>query len=314
MEATAGRPGYPGSTGSGTGIGGHIHQLLALATALARTATPSFAGTGPATAPASTGPATAPASMAEGSSGVGRAPFGLELGALSDTESMDWAQTLEHLSRLLAGLGVQAAADLADRVRAGRYDKDGFRTPAELLTSSLKLGRGEAHRRLRLAEHLLPATDGLTGTITAPTQPVLAAAFFAGDVSLEQALIISSFTDEATHLAQAGQIPEGTDRELEETLTSYALVEPPDFLRPLGLQAVNLLNPDGQRPTEGELLAKQGIFFRRPHRGLVGFDGHLTILQYETMLASIDSATNPNQHKHKHRHRHRRRQRQRQQC
>ncbi|WP_186760811.1 hypothetical protein, partial [Arthrobacter alpinus] len=104
MEATAGRPGYPGSTGSGTGIGGHIHQLLALATALARTATPSFAGTGP---------ATAPASMAEGSSGVGRAPFGLELGALSDTESMDWAQTLEHLSRLLAGLGVQAAADLA---------------------------------------------------------------------------------------------------------------------------------------------------------------------------------------------------------
>ncbi|MHA7306939.1 HNH endonuclease signature motif containing protein, partial [Arthrobacter sp. TMN-49] len=104
-------------------------------------------------------------------------------------------------------------------------------------------------------------------------------------------------TEDAGHLAAAGRIPAESADELEATLTGYAAAEPPDFLRRIGTRAVTLLDPDGQQPTEGELLAKQGIFFRQPRRGMVHVDGHLSVAQYETLMSAIGWATNPNNHK-----------------
>ncbi|WP_345476000.1 hypothetical protein, partial [Microbacterium pseudoresistens] len=123
------------------------------------------------------------------------------------------------------------------------------------------------------------------------------AAFFAGEVSADRALVVCSFVDEAAHLVQGGRIEVGEVRRLEETLSGYARVEPPEFLRRIGARAVNVLDPDGQEPTEGELLSRQGIFFRRPRRGLIGFDGHMTIVQYEKLMSSVAWAANPNKHK-----------------
>ncbi|WP_054010307.1 HNH endonuclease signature motif containing protein [Arthrobacter sp. ERGS1:01] len=283
MEATARTPGHPGSTDGKRDLGGHVHQVLALAAALSRAAVPTPAHT----------PGSDEADCQYSTLGT---PFGLDLGSLSDASVVDWAQNLEHLGRFLVGMQVQAAGELADRALAGRFEQAGVKNPAELLTVSLNLSKAEANRRLRLAEHFLPSTNFLTAVTTPPAQPALGAAFFAGDVSSEQALIISAFTDEASHLADAGRIPEDKVRELEETLTVYATNEPPDFLRRVGLRAVNLLDPDGQRPTEGELLAKQGIFFHHARRGMVHFDGHMTVAQYETTMAFIGSSTNPANH------------------
>ena len=273
-------PGSPGSTRHGNGAGEHIHRLLDLAASLARAAAY----------------ATAPVPDPDAGVRAASVPLGLELGSLTDSELVAWAQTAEHLNSFLQGVLVQAAGELATRTRAGRFAAKGVTDPAGMLVQSLKLGKAEAHRRMRLAGHLLPVPDAITLAAAPPLQPALGAAFFGGQLSIEQALIVSGFTDDAAHLANAGRIDPGVVTELEDTLTEYARDEAPDFLRRVGVRAVNLLDPDGQKPTEGELLAKQGIFFRHARRGLVHFDGHLTLAQYEQMMAGIGQATNPRDH------------------
>ena len=261
-------------------MGAHIHQILRLAAALALAAS---AGSSHSAAGAA----------ADGSV---TAPLGVDLNGLTDAQAISWGQSLEQLDNILSALQVQVAGVLAARTRASRFSDAGFTKPVALLTASLKLGAAEASRRLRLAEHFLPVTDLLTTVTTPPDQPILGSAFFRGELSSEQALVVSAFTDDAGHLADAGRIPAQTARELETTLTGYALDEPPDFLRRIGTRAVTLLDPDGQQPTDGELLAKQGIFFRNPRRGMVHFDGHLMVSQYETLMSAIGWATNPNSH------------------
>ncbi|PYI65324.1 hypothetical protein CVV68_18645 [Arthrobacter livingstonensis] len=311
MEATARTPEHPGSTREVRGTGWHVRRLLALAESLTRSATAAASGSrapgaGPASgaAAASDGadpsktnsgtPAdTGPAGPGPAGPGVG-VPIGVDMDALSDAQAVTWAQDLEQLGCFLAALQVQAAGDLAGRVRASRYH--GIKYPSELLAISLKLGRGEAGRRLRLASKFLPVTNPLTLVTTAPEQPTTAAAFFSGQLTADQALTASRYTEEARHLADAGRITGDTACEVEESLTGYARTMDPDSLARVGLRTVNTLDPDGQQPTEGELLAKQGITFRQPRRGLVHFEGWATVPQYETWMAGIASAANPRQH------------------
>ncbi|MGO2540617.1 MAG: DUF222 domain-containing protein [Specibacter sp.] len=280
MEATAKVPGQPGSAQDGSVAGEHIHQLLGLAEALLRTA--------------ATEHATPSHSTAEELPLVS-SPLGMELGSLTDDEAVAWAQNLEHLNRHLQGLLVQAAGELSDRVYAGRYEETCARKPTELLTSSLKLSRAEAARRIRLAGHFLASTDPLAQAAPTPSQPILGSALFTGRISAEQALIISGFVDEAARLADSGRIPADTPRGLEEMLARQAEDEPPDILRILGRHALALLDPDGQKPSEADLVAKQGIFFRRPRKGLIHIDGFMTIPQYEHLMGGIGWASSPKQ-------------------
>lgn len=105
--------------------------------------------------------------------------------------------------------------------------------------------------------------------------------------------MVSRFTDDAAHLAGGGRIDPAQVTEVEETLTTAATVQAPDFIRRLGVRILGNLDPDGQEPTHGELIAKQGIIFHQPRRGLIHFDGHMTVPQYEHVMTSIGSATNP---------------------
>lgn len=258
-------------------MGQHIHQLLRLAAALAPSP-------------------CADSACADSEEPSVAAPLGVDLAGLTDAQTIAWGQSLEQLQHTLSALQVQAAGDLAARTRAARFSDAGFTKPVALLTTFLTLSAAEASRRLRLADHFLPVTDLITTVTTPPAQPILGSAFFSGELSQEQALVVSGFADDARHLADAGRIPAQGAQDLETTLTSYAKEEPPDFLRRIGTRALNLLDPDGQQPSDGELLAKQGIFFRSPRRGLVHVDGHLTVSQYETLMSAIGWATNPNGH------------------
>jgi hypothetical protein len=285
MEATAMMPGQPGFPQEGKAAGEHIHQLLGLAASLVRTSV--SVGTAAGTTAVGTASAGSPAVQPLAST-----PLGLQLGSLTDDEAAAWAQNLEHLNRHLQGLMVQAAGELAERVASGRYHEVGARTPAEYLSSSLKVSRAEANHRIRLAEHFLPVTDSFTHAVAPPRQPVLGSALFSGRISAEQALIVSEFVDQATVLASSGRIEDHEPRALEEILTEHAEVEPPHFLRHLGIRAMALLDPDGQKPSEAQRLAKQGLFFHKAYRGWVRMDGYLTVSQYEHTLAYLGWATN----------------------
>ncbi|MCU1573427.1 MAG: hypothetical protein JWO93_1509, partial [Micrococcaceae bacterium] len=55
------------------------------------------------------------------------------LGGLPDGVLVGWMQDLEALSRLVAGLQIQAAGEAANRVRAGRYQDTGAPGPGPFL-------------------------------------------------------------------------------------------------------------------------------------------------------------------------------------
>ena len=297
MEATARVPEYPGSSSGNLRVGGHVHQLLNLAHALinANTSAPGDSAQSASAQTEPAGPAvpTAPGGV-QGFSGV---PLGMDVGVLGDAECVQWARDLEGLLRFGQALAVQIAGELAHRVEAGRYASSGVRSPVDMLVQSLSLSAGEAHRRLRLAQAVLPVRDALTGDVAPVAQSVLAQAFFTGEVSQEMGLLLAGFVDEAQRLASNGQISPEVAEEVEEALVDTGREESPDFTRHLGNRIISHLDPDGHKPSHGDLLAKQGLFFRKPRRGLIHFDGHMTIAQHEQLMVAIGTATNPNKHK-----------------
>ncbi|MDJ0314705.1 DUF222 domain-containing protein, partial [Arthrobacter sp. H35-D1] len=287
MVTTARTPGNPVSSSGNPRVGDHVHQLLSLARALVNAASDGSTARGGSTA-------SGGSSASGGSVGV---PLGMDVAVLGDVECVQWARDLEDLAHLGQALGVQIAGELAQRVEAGRYASSGVRSPVDMLVQSLKVSAGEAHRRLRLARVVLPVADALTGEVAPVAQTVLGEAFFTGAVSQEMALLVSGFVGEAQHLAHNGQTTWEVARDVEETLVEAGRDESPDFIRHLGNRVISHLDPDGHQPSRGDLLAKQGLFFRKPRRGLIHFDGHMTIAQHEQLMVAIGTATNPNKHK-----------------
>ncbi|MGP9504422.1 hypothetical protein ACT3TS_19730, partial [Specibacter sp. AOP5-B1-6] len=97
-------------------------------------------------------------------------------------------------------------------------------------------------------------------------------------------------------LAANGRISVERCDEVRETLVQSGRDGGPDFLRQVGNRIMSLLDPDGQKPSHADLVAKQGLFFRKPRHGLIHFDGHMTIAQHEQLMAAIGTGTNPNKH------------------
>ncbi|WP_425861272.1 DUF222 domain-containing protein [Arthrobacter sp. TWP1-1] len=295
-------------------VGEHIHQLLNLAHALVQATTttavsiPTSAASAEDDSPAWAASATNAANFVGGTAGfvapteIGsptpyRAPFGMDMGGLTDQECVGWAQDLEHLARFQQGLAIQVAAEIAQRTTAGRYTAMGVRGPIDMLAQALMIGAGEASRRITLADTLLPTMDAITGLPIPASQAVLGEAFFSGRIGQEQALIVSKFITDASRLAHDGRISPDTYTDVQTTLVTSGQEEGPDFLRRIGTRVMSLLDPDGQKPGPSELRAKQGIVFRKARRGLVGFDGYLTLEQHEIILTIIGRFANPNHHK-----------------
>ncbi|MET4001616.1 hypothetical protein ABIB48_000314 [Arthrobacter sp. UYCu511] len=292
MDTARGNPVNPGSLSGALRVGDHVHQLLNLAHALSTTTEPIGANT-----VGEPAPSVHPDAGLDASPVLGReVSVGLDLGVFTDVECVRWAQDLEQLLRFGQALAVQAAGELNERVHAGRYAETGARGGTNLLVQSLQLSTSEANRRIRLAKEVLPITDTITGA-TAPTAYTgLATAFFNGSLSQERALTVAHYLDEASRLAKNARISTEEATEVEEALVSTAQLQGPDFIRAVGNQIMSHLDPDGNKPSTSDLIAKQGLFFRQPRRGLVSLYGACTIEQYEQLFALISFATNPNKH------------------
>ncbi|MHA7175659.1 HNH endonuclease signature motif containing protein [Arthrobacter sp. Sr24] len=278
MNTTTGQPVKPAPHSGVLRIGDHVHQFLNLVHALSTNSADS-AGT-----QSTTGDLSSAANV------------GVDLSGLSDAACARWSQDLEELLRSGQALAVQAAGEIDQRVTAGRYAETGARGAVALLVQSLQLSAAEASRRIRLAKAVLPLRDTITGISVPTANPVLATAFFKGSVSQERALTVSKYLDEAARLASNGRIDQEQAAEVEETLVLTAEQQGPDFIRSVGNRIMSHLDPDGHKPSQSDLLAKQGLFFRQPRRGLVSLYGACTIEQYEQLMALISFATNPNKH------------------
>ncbi|WLQ07648.1 HNH endonuclease signature motif containing protein [Arthrobacter oryzae] len=164
---------------------------------------------------------------------------------------------------------------------------DGYRNAAEFLRGRLRISAVEARRRISLAEALLPST-GITGHHEEPARPVLAAAVAAGTVASRAATIITLALDRVRHHA-----PGETVARMEHMLTSQAAESDADLLSRVARHWVDGLDQDGSEPSEEELRRRQGVFLRRPRRGLQHFEVFATPDQFEPLLTAMNTATNP---------------------
>ncbi|WP_125611010.1 HNH endonuclease signature motif containing protein [Specibacter cremeus] len=224
----------------------------------------------------------------------------LGLGRMGDMQAVRFARDVESL----AGIQLQAAAELSARAAAGRYEAVGAATPTVFLAEALRISTREAGARLRLGTAVLPRTDPCSVAEHPPVRPVLGAAVLTGGVSREAAAVIDRHAREAEHLigatragAREGREPAPVTAadvaEVEAVLTGLARTERPELVDRCGQRILAHLDPDGHVPSEGELRAKEGLHFARPRNGLVHFEGWMETLAYETLIAAIGTATNP---------------------
>ncbi|MHA7289822.1 HNH endonuclease signature motif containing protein [Arthrobacter sp. MDT3-24] len=207
-----------------------------------------------------------------------------------------------------AGTTSETATDSVPRSPAD----DGCKTTAEFLRLRLRIGLGEAKRRLHLAHAILPATT-LTGDSIPPAREHLAAAFspatalatrgtetvtplesVAGSgpvVSSRAGTIISATLDRLKHHTT----PENLDR-IEHDLTHTAATADPDFLARVARRWADTLDADGTEPTEEALRHTQGAFIRKLRHGLHHLEIFATTDQYEHLATIMNAATNPRTH------------------
>ncbi|MCU1436790.1 MAG: hypothetical protein JWR71_3515, partial [Pseudarthrobacter sp.] len=194
---------------------------------------------------------------------------------------------------------------------SGSPADDGCKNTAEFLRIRLRIGGGEAKRRLHLAHAILPETT-LTGDTLPPTREHLAAAFTpttspdagtetmnplelpAGSgpvLSSRAGTIITATLDRLKHHTTA----ETLDR-IEHDLTRAAATTDPDFLARLARRWADTLDADGTEPTEEALRHTQGAFIRKPRHGLHHLEIFATTDQYEHFATIMNAATNPRTH------------------
>ncbi|UKF00584.1 HNH endonuclease [Paenarthrobacter nicotinovorans] len=183
-----------------------------------------------------------------------------------------------------------AGADGADGAGGGGGSvlDDGYRNAAEFLRARLRIGIGEARRRLALATDVLPGA-GITGQEIPARRQRLADALHTGQVPSRSATIISTALDKAQHFTDPDTLTG-----MEHALTTTATQSDPDFVTKMANRWIDHIDHNGPEPTEEALHHVQGAFLRRQRRhGLHHLEIFATTEQYETLTTAMNAATNP---------------------
>ncbi|MCT9868118.1 HNH endonuclease signature motif containing protein [Paenarthrobacter aurescens] len=196
------------------------------------------------------------------------------------------AAAAQSPARAASGKGAEGTANPAD---------DGYRNAAEFLRARLRIGIGEARRRLALAADILPQT-GMTGQEIPARRELLAEAVGSALVPSRSATIISTALDKVRHLTD-----EDTITRMEHALTTTAVETDPDFVTTMAKRWADRIDQDGPEPSEEILRQFQGAFLRRRRRhGLHHLEIFATDEQYETLITAMNAATNPRLTTHQH--------------
>lgn len=194
---------------------------------------------------------------------------------------------VEGLSRVIEHLQVVAARAVEDHELATADQQDSHRNSAEYLRAKIGISRSEANRRLRLGQDLLPEPPG-PGAAVESRMPVLAAAAGAGQVSSRAVTLIRDAVHRVRTVATSHQL-----NAMEEHLTRQAVESDEDVLRVLARRWENVLDQDGQEPSEKVLKARQGVFLRGRRHGLHFLEIGATDEQFEHLITVMNAAANP---------------------
>jgi len=207
-------------------------------------------------------------------------------------EAADFAGMVEELSRTVEFLQLVAAQSVErtrEEARTGAFDAadDGYRNAAEFLRCRLRIGIGEARRRLALASALLPRT-GIAGQDVPARNGSVGAAVASALLSSRSATVINVALEQVRHVADESAL-----QHMEQALTDAARQSDPDFVARVARRWCDAIDQDGPEPSEEELRHRQGAFLRRPRRGLQHLEIFATPEQFETLATVMNAAANP---------------------
>jgi Domain of unknown function (DUF222) len=160
----------------------------------------------------------------------------LSFDALSAPQALTVKDRLEMLSRRQAAVDHRLTHQLTSQASPVEL---GGTSWTDVLSNRLRIGRGEARRRLDEADDLGPRT-ALTGEPLAPVLPNVAAAQAAGTIGAEHVRIIRRFFAD---LPAAVDID--TRQACEAHLAAIAAAHTPDALRKAADRLMALVHPDG---------------------------------------------------------------------
>ncbi|HXF02041.1 MAG TPA: DUF222 domain-containing protein [Arthrobacter sp.] len=178
-------------------------------------------------------------------------------------------------------------SDAAGSEKRQRRRKTEFRNNAEYLRSRLGISILEARRRLRVGK-AVSAPVRLDGEAGTPDLPELADAMAQGDISGEAAALVTDSIARARHAADPGTL-----EAMEAALVAQAVESDADTLAMVAKTWETAVDQDGAEPSEEELRARQGMFYRGRRRGLHQFVINTTDDQYELLATVMNSAANP---------------------
>ncbi|MGM0928437.1 MAG: DUF222 domain-containing protein [Actinomycetota bacterium] len=168
-----------------------------------------------------------------------------------------------------------------------RRRKTEFRNNAEYLRARLGISIVEARRRLRVGK-AVNAPVRLDGGAGTPDLPALADAMAHGDISGQAAALVTDSIGRARHAADPGTL-----EAMEASLVAQAIETDTDTLAMVARTWETAVDQDGAEPSEEELRARQGMFYRGRRRGLHQFVINTTDDQYELLATVMNSAANP---------------------
>jgi hypothetical protein len=160
----------------------------------------------------------------------------LSFDALTAAQALSLKDRLETVSRRAAAVDHRLTQQVTSQ--AGPVELGGT-SWTDIMSHRLRIGRGEARRRLDDAAELGPRT-AITGEPLAPVLPNVAAAQAAGTIGAEHVRIIRRFF---TDLPTAVDIE--TRQGCEATLARIASEHTPDALRKAAERLLALVHPDG---------------------------------------------------------------------
>jgi hypothetical protein len=224
---------------------------------------------------------------ANGESAAHAAAFADDFGPVSAGEWANPAASITAGGDLTEGDDGPGSSDAAEPEKRQRRRKTEFRNNAEYLRSRLGISIVEARRRLRVGK-AVSAPVRLDGGAGTPDLPVLADAMAHGDVSGQAAALITDSIGRARHAADPGTL-----EAMEASLVAQAIETDTDTLVMVVKTWETAVDQDGAEPSEEELRARQGMFYRGRRRGLHQFVINTTDDQYELLATVMNSAANP---------------------
>ncbi|MGM7667197.1 DUF222 domain-containing protein [Microbacterium sp. A93] len=186
--------------------------------------------------------------------------------------------------------------------------KTAFRHAPDYLREHLLIDRREAKRRVERSGHVMATRTVDQAQVLPPRMPVLADSVRQAEIDTSAAdLIASTLSTARREAALADAPPEIVDEQLvagERLLVTYARDVDPETLSKICAHWRQrfdaLVDPDGREPTDAELHAAQGLFYRGRKRGhglhrweILAADGQHEILQTVAAAASNPRASGP---------------------